>query len=197
LLPAVTRVAYIYDAENVLLATLASIRLFATESAEERVFYRAISLFLWIYAGTASFYNHVVEIRWQLSVGGPVDALVDVSFLVLAVLTLNAPDQVTKSAPERKRLTVTIVQTGIAASLPLVLLILGILAIWRSPTLGVIAVVSSLAGYALRNTLNQARLQESEDRLLESRTALETAALTDPLTGVGSRRAFDQILERE
>jgi diguanylate cyclase (GGDEF)-like protein len=98
---------------------------------------------------------------------------------------------------ERNRVAVTLIQAGMSTSLPLVLLVLGILAISRSRTLGVIAAVGSLAGYALRSTLNQARLQESEDRLMESRKVLEQAALIDALTGVGNRRAFDRALQSE
>jgi diguanylate cyclase (GGDEF)-like protein len=195
--PAATRVAYIYDAENLFLALLASVRLLAAESRQERLFYRAVAVFLWSYAGTAAFYNHIVELHWNLSVGSPLDAVVDIPFLILAGLALSTPYQVSEPVRERNRIAVTLIQASISTSLPLVLLILGILAIPRSPTLGVIAAVGSLAGYALRSTLNQARLQESEDRLLESRKVLEQAALIDPLTGVGNRRAFDQALQSE
>lgn len=196
-LPEVTRIAYIYDAENVVLATLASVRLLAAESGEEQAFYRTLCGFLWVYSIIAVFYNHVMAIRWQLNPGNPLDFVVDVPFLVLAVITFHLSERAVQWSKYAARSAMMMIQAGISISLPLVLLSLGIFAIAHSPVLGAVSIVGSLAGYGLRNMLCQTQLLESEDKLLESRQVLEQAALVDPLTGVGNRRAFDQTLERE
>ena len=92
-LPSATRIAFIYDAENVLLALLASIRLLAADSADEQLFYRTVCIFLWTYVIASGFYNHVAVIRWQLNTGHPVDAVVDIPFLLLSAITLGTPEQ--------------------------------------------------------------------------------------------------------
>jgi diguanylate cyclase (GGDEF)-like protein len=195
--PAVARIAYVYDAENVLLALLAGVRLLAAESAEEQSLYLTLCGFLWVYSIEAAFYNHVVAIRWQFDTGTPWDAMTVLPFLILAGITFLAPGHGLQRPSYVSRSAVRLIQAGISVSLPLVLLTLGVIAIGHSPILGAISIVGSLAGYGLRNMLSQAQLLESEDQLLESRKVLERAALIDPLTGVGNRRAFDQTLERE
>jgi diguanylate cyclase (GGDEF)-like protein len=191
------RIAYFYDAENILLAVLAGVRLLAAESREERGFYYSLLLYLSVYAITIGFYNHQVTLRWQLSVGQLWDLLPDLPFLVLAICTSRA---IAGSVPRPLHLSrpaMMMIQAGISVALPLVLLAFGLLATVHSPIVGIVAVVGALAGYGLRNMLSQARLMESEERLLNSRKALEQAALIDPLTGIGNRRYFNQTLERE
>lgn len=196
-LPSATRIAFIYDAENVLLALLAGIRLLAADSVDEQLFYRSLCAFLWTYVIASGFYNHMAVIRWQLNPGHPVDAVVDIPFLLLSGITLGTSERAVRWSRMVTRSTTRLIQAGISFSLPLLLLGLGIVALAHSTFIGVVSIVGSLVGYGLRNTLFHARLLESEDELLESRSALERAALIDPLTGVGNRRAFDRTLERE
>jgi diguanylate cyclase (GGDEF)-like protein len=196
-LPSATRIAFIYDAENVSLALLASIRLLAADSADEQLFYRTVCMFLWTYAIASGFYNHMAVIRWQLDTGHPVDAVVEIPFLLLSAITLGTPEQAVRWSRIVTRPTTRLIQAGISFSLPLLLLGLGIVALAHSTVVGIVSIVGSLVGYGLRNTLFHARLLESEDELLESRSALEKAALVDPLTGIGNRRAFDRMLEQE
>jgi diguanylate cyclase (GGDEF)-like protein len=196
-LPSATRIAFIYDAENLSLALLASIRLLAADSADEQLFYRTVCIFLWTYVFASGFYNHVAVIRWQLNTGHPVDAVVDIPFLLLSAITLGAPERAVRWSRIVTRSSTRLIQAGISFSLPLLLLGLGIVALAHSTVVGIVSIVGSLVGYGLRNTLFHARLLESEDELLESRSALEKAALIDPLTGIGNRRAFDRTLEQE
>jgi diguanylate cyclase (GGDEF)-like protein len=197
-LTAATRVAYTYDAENVLLASLAGIRLLAADSQDERAFYRVLVMYLSVYAISAALYNHLVALRWQMPMGSPWDLLLDAPFLLLAVCARSP--EARDTAPQRRRVprsTTRMIQAGISVSLPLVLLVCGLMAVESSPIIAVIGIIGSLAGYGLRNVLSQARLMESEEALLKSHQALKQAALSDPLTGVGNRRSFDQTLERE
>jgi diguanylate cyclase (GGDEF)-like protein len=196
-LPSATRIAFIYDAENVSLALLASIRLLASDSADEQLFYRTVCIFLWTYVIASGFYNHMVVIRWQLDTGCPEDTVVEIPFLLLSVITLGTPEQAVRWSRVVSRATTRLIQAGISFSLPLLLLGLGIMALAHSTVVGTLSIVGSLVGYGLRNTLFHARLLESEDALIEARSALEKAALIDPLTGIGNRRAFDRMLERE
>jgi len=196
-MPTVTHIAYIYDAENVSLAALAGTRLLAAECAEEQAFYRALFGYLCAYSIATGFYNHVAVIRWQLNMGSSLDVLIDLPLMILAGFALHASAHVGRWSRYVSRSTMMTIQAGISVSLPLVLLVLGVLAIGHSPFEGMVSIVGSLAGYGLRNVLCQVRLRESEDELLESRRIFERAAMIDPLTGVGNRRAFDQALIRE
>jgi diguanylate cyclase (GGDEF)-like protein len=196
-LSTVTRIAYVYDGENVLLAALACLRVFAAESSEDGLFHRTLCAFLLSYSITSGFYNHLMVIRWQLDAGSPFDWVVDVPFLLLTGITFNAPNHPSWGRIHVTRWVVRMIHAGISISLPLALLMLGILVVAHSPVVGVISIVGSLVGYGLRNTLHHVRLQDSEEELLESRRVLERAALIDPLTGIGNRRAFDQALERD
>jgi diguanylate cyclase (GGDEF)-like protein len=194
---AAVRVAYVYDAENVLLALLASVRLLAADSLEERAFYRCLALYLSIYALTAAFYNHVVLLGWQANANQLWDLLPDVPSLILAVGIVRAMRGAIGPRRGAARSTTMMIHAGISISLPLVLLIFGLLTIHNSPIVGIISVVGALVAYGLRNVLSQARLMESEHNLISSKKALERAAFIDPLTGVGNRRSFDQSFERE
>jgi diguanylate cyclase (GGDEF)-like protein len=96
----------------------------------------------------------------------------------------------------RSRYVARVIRIAMGATLPLVLLIIGIAAP-RHALLGAVSIVGGLAGYALRNVLSQTHLEQSEEQLRASRETLEKAAFNDTLTGVGNRRAFDRIFERE
>jgi diguanylate cyclase (GGDEF)-like protein len=194
-LATVSGIAYTYDAENVLLALLSSVRLLASEISEERTFYNALSKFLWLYVLVSAAYNHIVVVHWQWSMGHPIDFIIDIAFLFLAWIALFGSDA--PPVVHLSRTPMLIIQTGIAFSLPLVLLILGILGMRHSPRLGIAAIVCSLTGYGLRATLAQAKLLEEEDKLIRSQQVLEKAAMIDALTGVANRRAFDLLFEQE
>lgn len=196
-LSTVNRIALIYDGENILLAALACVRLFAAESLEEGLFHRTLCVFLLTYTIVSCFYNHLMVIRWQLDPGNSLDCVVDVPFLLLAGITFNASSHPSWGRIHVTRWVVRMIHAGISISLPLALLMLGILVVAHSPVVGVVSIVGSMVGYGLRNTLYHVRLQDSEEELRESRGALEKAAMVDPLTGVGNRRAFDQALERD
>ena len=194
--PSAANIVAVYDAENVSLTALASIRLLATDSSEEQLFFKLLGVFLWTYSIASALYNHMTLIR-DLNAGCLLDVVVDVPFLVLVMITFDAAAPAGQVSEYVRRPTRRLIQAGISVSLPLLLLALGIIALAHSTAIGVVTIVGSLAGYGLRNTLFHARLLESEEELLESRRLLEVAALVDPLTGVGNRRAFDQALDRE
>jgi diguanylate cyclase (GGDEF)-like protein len=191
-----TSIALIYDVENGLLAALASMRMLGAETDEEQSYFRTLSRFLWAYLAASCFYNHVA-IGWELNTGNVLDALVDVPFLMLAVITLNTSEHSQRWSRVAKRSTRRLIQAGISFSLPLLLLGLGIRALSHSTAIAVVSIVGSFVGYGLRNALSHAQLLQSEDALFESQKVLEKATLIDPLTGVGNRRAFDRMLERE
>ena len=194
--PSAATITAVYDAENVSLAALASVRLLAVDSNEEQLFFKSLGVFLWTYSMASALYNHMTVI-YDLNAGGLLDVVADVPFLILVVITVRATAPVEQSPQYVRRSARRLIQAGISVSLPLLLLGLGIIALAHSTAVGVITIVGSLAGYGLRNTLFHARLLESEEELLESRRMLEIATRVDPLTGVGNRRAFDQALDRE
>jgi diguanylate cyclase (GGDEF)-like protein len=193
----VSHIALSYDAENLMLAALATVRLLAVADAQDREFYAKLVLYLWLNAGAAAFNNHLVVIAWQATVGQPWDFIIDLPFLILALAALEPPHLRPASPGYMKPSTVRLIQAGISISLPLTLLVLGILVTTRSPGIGVLSVVGSLGAYGLRNMLLQADLLGSEEKLKESSKVLEDAALVDALTGVGNRRAFDEALQRQ
>jgi len=71
-----------YDFENLILAVATTLRLLSQpKGSDERLFYRILGAFLWVYAVSSGIYNHISE-------GHSLDILVDVPFLFLVVFAI-------------------------------------------------------------------------------------------------------------
>ncbi len=191
------RLVVTYHVENLVLGCGAALRLLAYRHApERRTFYAVLTLFLWIYAFFAGFYN-------ELSVAAPDvqaglrDLLADVPFLLLAaaVLLLGAPaEPLEESAWDTLAL---FIDNFSPIFFTAALLGLGFMLMREHFTLGMWAIFVTLAVQSLRSAMLQSRYMRSERSLRRARDKLEKLAQTDALTGVGNRRYFDHMLMLE
>jgi len=192
----ITNVARTYNIENLLLAVAATIRLLScSPNTEERRFYRVLSTFLWTYAGCAGLFNYltVQQITWPGA-----ELLVDVPFLLLAILTLplfENNDQVETSTP--KNALATFIENGSPIFFSLAMLVLGAIILRKHFYIGMATLVSALVLYGARVITLQIRYTKSQDALQKARDRLEELSLEDSLTKIANRRCFDQVLEME
>jgi diguanylate cyclase (GGDEF)-like protein len=198
------RLMYIYDAENVLLAVAATLRLLGNPQGEERRLYRILCCFLWTYAAIAAPLNYLDAVD-QLPSGTWPDLAWDIPFLLLAVLALG-------TRIERKRppaLVETnpfalVINNGSPIIFTFAVLAMGAVLARRRFVLGIGAIAIALVLYSLRASLLQARYMRTQHKLLQSEAALLLAnerlhelSFKDGLTGIYNRRKFDQSLELE
>ncbi len=173
-----------FDVENLFIAVFALVRYLAAEHAERRIFFGSLTLFSWAYFLTALVINHVAS---DASFGAYIDLLIDVPFLLLAILALRPASQ---EQPHVARALVRAVRAGRPLILPLSLLVVASLVVRHHPGLAVAGFVAATLGVGARSILQQIGL-------LERQEALDVLARVDPLTGVANRRQFDQTLQAE
>jgi diguanylate cyclase (GGDEF)-like protein len=187
-----------YNVENLVLAGAVSLRLLSCpRKTEAHQFYSLLSIFLWIYAICAGAYNFL-DVS-SLSAFGIRDLLVDLPFLVLAVMILINTAQPARE-PERdvhKSSLSIFIENGSTVFFTFALLALGASVMKTSFTIGISAIAFALLLYGLRATLLQSRYIQSQQALQEARDRLEALSLQDALTGIANRRRFDYSLEVE
>lgn len=180
-----------YNAENLLLAGAATLRLIAQRKVvRERRFYQVVCGFLWIYATIAGIYNHVSAVtdgRW-------LDPLVDVPFLLLAIAAL--PGTSNENAVEQEESTRTSLGRFIDDASPffytLSLSALGAFVLRKHFYFGLSAIAVAIIVYGIRTISLQGRLLSTQHALKLTSTRLEALSLQDSLTNVANRRCFDQ-----
>ncbi|MCC7633795.1 GGDEF domain-containing protein [Stenotrophomonas rhizophila] len=173
-----------FDIENLFIAVFALVRFLASEDAARRVFFRALAVFGWVYLGVAAYINHLAA---DDSYGGVVDLLIDVPFLLLAVLALRSGTGGAVSTPRRLALAVG---AGSPLILPAALLVVSALLVRAHPYLAVMGFALATLGSGLRSVVMQVRSLERQDQL-------DVLARIDSLTGLANRRQFDQALQAE
>jgi len=185
-----------YDAENLVLPGAATLAVFAhPEKGEERLFFKVLSAFLWVYAVCAGVYNHS-----QLLSNNPsmVDPIADIPFLFLAIATSLPIARKDEGSQVEPRTPISLFINNASPILyTLALVTLGLVVIRAHFYMGVVAIVVGLAAYGVRTTVLQSRYLQSQHALQEARDRLEEMSLKDGLTNVANRRCFDQILEQE
>ncbi|WMJ70466.1 GGDEF domain-containing protein [Stenotrophomonas sp. 24(2023)] len=173
-----------FDIQNLCIAAFAVVRWLAGDVPERRVFFRALALYALAYLGVAFYINHYTA---EQSFGAYNDLLIDVPFLLLALLALRrAPVPGGVLHPQLSRL----VQAGGPIILPLLLLVVGTLVVDHARALALAGFVVATLGFGLRSTLLQSDL-------LARQAALDRLAHQDGLTGVANRRQFDTLLQAE
>ncbi|AWH22703.1 MULTISPECIES: GGDEF domain-containing protein [Stenotrophomonas] len=173
-----------FDIQNLCIAAFACVRWLAGDVPERRSFFRALALYALLYLGVAYYINHFTA---EQSFGAYNDLLIDVPFLLLAVLALRqAPAPGGVLHPRLSRL----VQAGGPMILPLLLLVVGALVVDHARPLALAGFVVATLGFSLRSTLLQIDLLEAQARL-------DQLARQDGLTGVANRRQFDAALTSE
>jgi diguanylate cyclase (GGDEF)-like protein len=190
-----TTLVLLYNAENVILAAAATLRLLAQPRGHERRFYAILFCFLWIYAIAAGVYNN-----WAASNDGHtlMDLLIDLPFLYLAVAAV-AP-RTLREEPERtphKQTLALFIENVSPIFYTVALLALSISLMRQHFSAGTVGIFTALVVYAIRSTTLQGRYIRVQRELHEAHDRLEQMALTDALTNTANRRRFDAALALE
>jgi diguanylate cyclase (GGDEF)-like protein len=184
-----------YDFENLILAVAATLRFLSQpEESDERLFYRILGAFLWVYAITAGIYNHISSI----TEGHSLDILVGVPFLVVTVFAISSSKENLRAAHVSPKKPLAIfIDNSSPIFYALALSSLGLAVIRAHFYLGVATVILTLAIYGIRVVTLQLRYMQSQQALQKARDRLEDLSLRDALTGVANRRSFDQAFSAE
>ena len=185
--------AWLFDFENVFLLSCAIARRWAAETTECRRFYTALVLYLATYAIVAGINNHVT-VAFNVEVGNYADLLLPVPFLVFAAAVGRPPNPAYRPLPLNQRRYVRSVGP---LAMCIALLGLSLVMVRTQYAIGVVGVLVATIGYAVRNVFREVGQIVEHAQLEDDRSALQTLATTDALTGVGNRRAFDAALARE
>lgn len=174
------------DLENIFIALFAVIRYAASVKARERPFFRALSVYAFVYLMVAVYINHVQPDN--VDFGGLSDVLIDVPFLTLLVLASASAGS--PPAPSISRRLALFVQAGTPLVMPVALLIVAGFVMSSHFALGMTGAAMAVVGYGMRSTLVQVRAYEARDQSND-------LARIDVLTGVPNRRQFDEYLAQE
>ncbi|MES2101133.1 MAG: diguanylate cyclase [Pseudomonadota bacterium] len=181
---------WLMDAQNLVLAAGALIRWRAAGDTKERLLFRALAGYTASYLVIAFVNNHYLAANPDF--GARESSTVTLVFALVAALALR-PDPA--SAPPRRASRLARAVHG-ASPLFLAgtLLIVSLFLIRVDYVFGAAGILTAVLGYGLRNTATQVRHIAREDRLQRDRSALRAIAWTDALTGVATRRFFDQAM---
>ncbi|ELC7323469.1 GGDEF domain-containing protein [Stenotrophomonas maltophilia] len=174
----------LFDIQNLCIAGFAVVRWLAVDVPERRSFFRALALYALAYLVVAYYINHFTS---EDSFGAYNDLLIDLPFLLLALLALSHTPLPTSMPHPRLARTV---QAAGPMILPLLLLVVGTLVVDHARPLAVTGFVVATLGFGLRSILLQMDLMERQ-------ASLDQLARQDGLTGVANRRQFDALLQAE
>lgn len=190
-----------YNAENILLAAFATLRLITlSDRGAARDRYALLTAFLWTYAVCAGAYN-LLYAQFVLSAYqsmGLLDVLPPLPFVLLTAVILGSRNNEATPSPAFDGSPIEIFLDSASPILyTLTLLALGILTLRNHFGLGVVAIVIALLIYVTRSTIVQIRYLTTQRDLSRARDRLEALSQQDPLTGIANRRCFEQTLDLE
>ena len=171
------------DIENIFIAVISSVRLLTCNAPAQRVFFRVLSSFAWLYLLVAYGINHFSDFGY----GALPDLIIALPFLLLVVMAVRT------QPATRSNLPIGLERAAEAASsliLPLAILVVSALLVSEHPRWAVVGFVLATVGFGVRSILLQLDLLSQQDQL-------DTLARQDGLTGAANRREFDQVLARE
>ena len=178
------------DAMDVFLAIAGTLRWLGSRDADERSFFRVLTIFLWINTICPAVHNRMLilhEYVW-------LDVLISAPYTVLVPAVLGQPFQSEVSISTRLN---RLARSGSGLFLAGVLVLLGIVATRSNAYVGLAAALIGIVGYGTLNIVTQSRGIEAEESLLATNAALEKLVEVDGLTGIANRRALDEVLLRE
>lgn len=192
----VSRLIWIYDAENVILAGFATARMLVSpRNAAYRRFFKMMVIYLWVYATCASVYNHIVSAIYD---AGMLDVLVDVPFLLLAgIIAFTNVAQTAGEGGNPRRPAALFIDNARPVLLGLALVTLGASVAREYFSIAMGTILGAFVLYGIRSAMLQSRLLNTQMLLEEANTRLAEMTLEDGLTGIANRRCFDQRLAHE
>ena len=185
---------WLFDIENVFLLLCATARRWGADAPGDRQFFTVLVIYLGLYAAVAALNNHVMSIEFGLDVGGYADLILTTPFLVFAAALALPPDAAYQPLPLAWR---GYVRSASPLSMCAALLGLSLVLVRTHYAAGVAGVLVAVVSYAVRSVFREVGQITEHAQLEDDRSALQTLAVTDALTGIGNRRAFDAALERE
>ncbi len=191
-----SRLIFAYDMENLSLAVLAGLRLLAGSHDRDRMrLLRLLFSFLVLYLLAATAYNH--QFSRLNGIMGLYDLLPPTPFLFLGAVVLwpRMPTSAPRQAAHRS--FAVWIDNISPAFYTFSLVAIGLTQIRAHFIIGVAAIVVAMLIYAIRMAMLQNRYARAQISLRKALDQLETLSLTDPLTGIPNRRAFDKALDAE
>lgn len=194
----VSKLMNVYNAENLILAVAATLKAASCSAQQqERYFFRALAIFLWLYAIFVAFYNYESVVRNNV-VPPYLNLLVDIPFLFLMCAALVPFTPGEQPSPGRRRTTLAVFIDNASPILyTFGLLVLGAAIVPTHFGIGTASILIALLVYGIRTITLQSRYAKSQEELQAARDRLEELSLIDSLTGIANRRRFDQTLEVE
>lgn len=176
------------DVQNLFIFVFNLVRCQASTDRFQKDFFRITTVFSGVYLLVAAYINHH---EMNSDYGGSVDVLIDIPFLILAVLAsrrfAGPPESRTSLASPKISM---IVRAASPIMLPLTLFAISCLLVFYKPVLAVLGFVIALVGYGARTVLVQLRVQADKSHL-------EHLSRIDGLTELANRRHFDETLSHE
>jgi len=188
---------WMFDAENAFLFAGLLTKWHGANERAERTFFGILSVYAGLYLVAAGCNNHLASLREDISLGTPFDVLVSIPFMVFATVCLLVPDAGAPLSPLPPRRRVHFIRSASPLAMALALLVVSLFVVRFKYGEGVAGILIAVLGYGLRTTLSQLRHIETEEGLRSEQRSLEKLALSDGLTGVRNRRAFDSALALE
>ena len=188
----VAYLVWLLDVQNLYIAGCSLVRWYVAEDRAERDLFRALSIYSIIYFAIVFVNDHYFA--GNPAFGPEYGATVTLAFAVLSAFALRRPSvlQVRLVKPA----IVRAVRSGSPILLAVALLIASLFLIRVDYVFGTAGVLIAVLGIGVRTTVIQVRQIEQGEALQRERSALQTIAWTDALTGVPNRHFFAQALRR-
>ncbi len=194
----------LYFAENLALAVVTTLRLFAMPDGEDRYFHRAACTFAWLMLVVSTPLNYI-DTYVQTTDSKPIEVAWQLPFLAIVIMAFSNEERAKPVPAEQQRSWgAMMVYNASPVFFTMCVLLLGAHMAQHRFRTGFAAVVAALAIYTFRASILQTRLRQVQESLNDTERSLRLLnrqlheqSLLDPLTGVANRRRFEQVLEVE
>ena len=191
----------LYNAENWILVSAATIRLFSNPSPAYRKFYKTLTIYLWAYALIATVVGHLELVRKLPD--GPQDIAWMIPYVVLLATLAFLETKQVKADVKRKenQSTGLLIQNLSPIIFTLTIVLMGIVVAEKHSGLAFTCISIAVSLFGLRAAVlqsmylhTQAELTMTAYSLIEANDRLLSLSSLDGLTGIHNRRHFDQVI---